>query len=222
MRLRLTLDGVLTVVLSGCAIAMTALVVRREFVSPKRAREPRGISESIANSTAFRVGGQTIGAKAAPVAIVEFSDFQCPYCATLSTRLVDVRRKYGDSISVRYRHFPLTRIHDFALMAAVASECAGDQGRFESFHDALFTRQAEIGKIAWSEFARMAAVPNDHLFQQCLDSKEIRKRVDKDVAAALKLELQGTPAVLVNDQLIRGAPTLAELDSLIALALSRR
>ncbi len=211
-------DDLLTVVLVVCAVLVTAAVVKREFfggpsVPPEDA--PRRVSDWESLSAA----GIRRGAEDAPVVIVEFADFQCPFCAVESRNLHEVLMRHGDQVAFVFRHFPLSAIHPHAYSAAVAAECASAQGGFEAFHDLLFERQAEIGSVEWAEFAAMAAVPSVADFSVCMDEEWPRERVNQDIDAAMAAGLTSTPSVIVNGWLLPGTPSVAMLEERICREL---
>lgn len=199
-----------TITLVLCAVLVTAAVVKREFfASPLADEGPR----VIADWRGLSAPGQPLGPRDAPVVIVEFADFQCPFCATAARNLRELRSRVGDQVAVIYRHFPLMSIHPFAWDAAVAAECAGEQGRFEAFHDALFASQEDIGHKEWGIFAEEAAIPSPAQFADCLGQEWATERVREDARVAARLGLTGTPSVIVNDLLLPGTPSLEELEA---------
>lgn len=169
----------------------------------------------------FAASGQRIGPADAPVTIVEFSDFQCPFCAVAAETLRDLRERFGDSIAIVYRHFPLTEIHPHATAAAIASECAAEQGRFEAFHDALFASQDSIGRVDWTWFASRAGLAQAEAFENCIAEERTAPVVARDEAAGRTLGVAGTPTLLVNDRRLLGRADGALLDSLVSAALAR-
>lgn len=207
-----------TVVMAVCALVVTGLVVRREFFPPgAAAMRPRSVPEW----RSFAAVGQRMGPQGAPVTITEFSDFQCPFCRVLAERLKDVRGRYPGQVAVVYRHFPLPS-HDYAVAAARASECAGAQGRFEAFHDALYAAQADIGKRPWTSFAAEAQVPDTAAFARCAAQKGRLPVVDRDMEAGRKLKVAGTPTLLINGMRLQGAVPADTLDAFIQRALMAR
>jgi len=196
------------VLLVACALTITGLILRREFF-PAATPTPAGGSRTIADWQNYVVG-QRIGPADAKVTIVEFSDFQCPYCREAAGRLTALVDKHRGQVALVYRHFPLS-YHEYAVPAAVASICAGKQGRFEKFHDLLFARQDSLGQIPWTEFATAAGVSDEPAFEACLASAEPAGDVERDRQAGSRLGVRGTPAFLINDQLISGTlPGLLE------------
>ncbi|HEX2095714.1 MAG TPA: DsbA family protein [Longimicrobiaceae bacterium] len=204
-------------ILVVCAVIVTSLVVRREFFARPVGAQPA--VREVEEWAGLDDVGNVMGSRAAPLQIVEFSDFQCPFCAKVKGDLKKLREKYGDRVAVVYRHFPLTAIHPHAVAAAVASECAGAQGRFEPYHDALFAQQDSIGKKGWSDFARVAGVPDLQEFDACTRSEQVQARVAEDVEAAKKAEVDGTPSFVFQGKMISGSGAPEQLDRWIAEAL---
>lgn len=154
-----TLENVVTLVLVVCALVVTVAVVRKEFTArggSPTADEPREINGWRDLTSA----GIWLGSRDAPVVIVEFADFQCPFCAVAARSLRELRSRV-DEVAILYRHFPLDAIHPHATDAAIAAECAAAQGMFEAYHDLLFAEQRAIGSIEWTDFGERAGVPSD-------------------------------------------------------------
>lgn len=160
-------------------------------------------------------GGHELGPPDAPVRIVEFSDFQCPYCARIQPLLKDAVQRHWPRVTVVYRHFPLEKIHPHALGAALASECAAEQGRFREYHDTLFERQDEIGTITWSEIAIAAGVSDTALFATCVNERRHQGRVTADVNAAALAGVRGTPTLVINGRVVASPVTMRTLDRII-------
>lgn len=211
-----SLSAIMNVVLVGCAVLITAALVRREFFPPAAAAAPT--AHDVRNWPALTGAGHTLGPDSATVRIVEFADFQCPYCAQLEPQLAALRASHPDQVAVIYRHFPIPS-HKYAVAAAMASECAADQGRFEAFHDALFRAQDSIGVLSWGAFARRAGVQALDAFRQCVSSQRDKERVDRDAAAASSISALGTPTLVVNGKMLTSS---AELDSVVNKALKAR
>jgi protein-disulfide isomerase len=139
----------------------------------------------------------------APVMIVEFSDYQCPYCHNVEPTLKEVLAKYGDKVSLSYRDFPLAAIHSQAEMAAEASRCALEQGRFWEYHDQLFTA-SKLDKDALIEYARNLKL-DDKQFGSCLTSGKYKAEIDKDLQEGRKAGVSGTPGFFINGVALSGA-----------------
>ncbi len=124
--------------------------------------------------------------------------------------------EYPGKLRIQYRHVPIDAIHPHARSAAIASECANEQGKFEAYHDRLFSAQDSIGKIEWQELAEQVGVPDLDKFTLCIDSRATAEaRIKKDSVAAARLGVAGTPNVLVNEWRVEGAPSLEVLRKLI-------
>jgi len=139
----------------------------------------------------------------APVMIVEFSDYQCPYCHQVEPTVKDLLTKYGDKVSLSYRDFPLTAIHSQAQIAAEASRCALEQGKFWEYHDQLFTA-SKLEKDALIEYARNLKL-DDKQFESCLTSEKYKADIDKDVQEGRKAGVTGTPGFFINGVALSGA-----------------
>ena len=139
----------------------------------------------------------------APVMIVEFSDYQCPYCHQVEPTLKDVLAKYGDKVSLAYRDFPLSAIHSQADIAAEASRCALEQGKFWEYHDQLFTA-SKLEKDALIEYARNLKL-DDKQFGTCLTSGKYKAEIDKDLQEGKKAGVSGTPGFFINGIALSGA-----------------
>jgi protein-disulfide isomerase len=205
--------------LTACATVVTAAVVRREFLSAAPATAARKPLH-VGNWRAYASEGRVLGPPDAPVTIVEFSDFQCPYCKVLYRSLKAVRVRYPGKVRVVYREYPLEGLHAHAFEAAVAAECAGTQGRFEALHDLLFEKQDSIGLLSWATLAHRSRIPDARAFSRCLTDSAATWRVRADIAAGRRLGVRGTPTVLLNDLLLPGTPTELQLDSLTRQGIS--
>ncbi len=144
-----------------------------------------------------------IGAENATVKIIEFSDFQCPFCGRVEPTIKQVLSNYQGKVSIQYKHFPLS-IHPFAQKAAEASECAADQGKFWEYHDMLFQNQESLAVTNLKEYAKALGL-NQNEFNTCLDSGQKASVVRSDFAEGNSAGVQGTPAFFINGQLLSGA-----------------
>jgi protein-disulfide isomerase len=207
---------------SFAVLALSAMVATTAFVMRSGRQQHRPAAPLIMrvdNWRAYAVGHRS-GPADAPVTIIEFSDFQCHFCRQFSLTLQKIRAAYPTKVTVIFRHYPLEAIHPYARAAAIAAECAAEQGRFTEYHDLLFALQDSIGQIAWDALARRAGVTSTDTFSSCLTSRRGNERVGNDVADGDKLGVQGTPTVLVNDRLMPGTPTAAMLDGLVKARLA--
>lgn len=213
------LGNVLVTTAVVCAVVTAGLTVRREFFSGRSAASQEPVR--LENAGGYAVGHR-FGASGAAVRIVEFSDFQCPFCKQFvdSTWSV-VQKRFPGDVALIYRHWPLTT-HPHAYAAARASECAAEQGRFAAFHDALFRKQDSIGAKPYPEFAAEAGVPDTVAFNACNGKTDKVPAIERDIAAARELQARGTPAILVNDKRFPANPSTEQLVSVIEEELRKK
>jgi predicted DsbA family dithiol-disulfide isomerase len=163
------------------------------------------------------------GPKDAKVKIVEFSDFQCPYCKAFHPVLKQALDEYEDRILFSYKHLPLS-FHPQANNAALASECANEQGKFFEYGDMLFARQDEWSKSEgtskFKEYASRIGLRASQ-FNQCLDDRKYQDKVDADTAEAQKFGVSGTPGTFVNGQFIGGLTTAEEVKRIVDEELAK-
>lgn len=181
-----------------CSIAPTAIAAGTGVVAPPppspRPRltppaEPVGLGDAA-----------TIGRPTAPVTLIEFSDFGCPFCARFATEtLPALEQEYvaHGRLRLAYKHFPILTLHPDAERAAVAAECAGAEGRFRPMHDALFADPRRLDEASLLE--RAGAIGLDvPAFTVCLGSEAVRDLVRRHAAEAESFGISGTPAFLVG------------------------
>jgi predicted DsbA family dithiol-disulfide isomerase len=163
--------------------------------------------------------GPSRGPANAPITIVEFSDFECPFCRRAGPVVTELLQKYPEQVRVVYRHLPLESIHSRARPAALASACAEDQGRFWEFHDAVFASDA----LADADLRAHAEATGLDLarYDTCLAQGTHEARIDADIAAAREVGISGTPAFLVNGVLLTGAQPIEAFERVIDRELAR-
>lgn len=159
-------------------------------------------------------GRPSLGSSSAPVTIVVFSDFQCPYCKDTAEVLRNVQRLESERVRLVYRHLPLP-IHERAERIAEVSECAASVGKFWPLHDALFANPKRISDAELIALAGDAGVDRAAL-RRCLDEGAAKRAVETDVKAALDAGIDSTPALFVNGRRVTGARTVDALRRLIA------
>jgi protein-disulfide isomerase len=147
--------------------------------------------------------GPSRGPEQAKVTIVEFSDFQCPYCGRETGVIEKVMKDYEGKVRLVFRHFPL-EFHPFAAKAAEAGACAADQGKFWPLHDKMFTNQEKLGVDDLKRYAKDLGLDSAK-FDKCLDSGEKQAAVAADQKAGQAAGVSGTPAFFVNGIFINGA-----------------
>lgn len=160
--------------------------------------------------------GPSKGSTEAPVTILEFSDFQCPYCKQAAAAIKPLLDDYGDKVRLIFKHMPLA-IHADAFKAAQASVCASDQGKFWEFHDRLF-RSSDLSESALNIYAFELGLKIPQ-FTNCLNSEGSAAVVRRDMQEANRVDIQGTPTFFVNGRIIRGLKSAAEFKNVIDQAL---
>jgi protein-disulfide isomerase len=155
----------------------------------------------------------------APVMIVEFSDYQCPFCHQAEPTVKTLLAKYGDKVSFSYRDFPLASIHQNAMIAAEASRCAEEQGKFWEYHDQLFAASS-LEKNSLIEYARNLKL-DDKQFESCLTSEKYKADIDKDVLEGRNAGVNGTPGFFINGVALSGAQPKEAFTNVIDDELSR-
>jgi protein-disulfide isomerase len=164
--------------------------------------------------------GPAQGPANAPVTIVEFADFQCPFCARLVPTLQKVRQKYGDKIRFVFRQYPLS-MHPNAQKAAEASLCANEQGKFWEMHDSMFTDQEELAVDNLKSKAAALGLKAEE-FNSCLDSGKYVSQIQSEVKDGTAVGVNGTPAMFINGRFVNGAVPIEEISSIIDDELRRR
>jgi len=157
----------------------------------------------------------------APVTIVEWSDFECPFCERFYQQTLGlIEKEYIDTgkVNMVYRDFPLS-FHENAQKAAEAAECAGEQGKFWEMHDSLFENGVEGGVRSFKKFAKDLDL-NDAEFNECLDSGKMESEVKKDMVDGQNAGVKGTPAFIINGKLLSGAQPFSVFKQAIDEALT--
>ncbi len=144
-----------------------------------------------------------LGPANAPVTLVEFSDFQCPFCARFYPTLHRLAETYGDKLRIVYRQYPIASLHANAIKAAEASLCAHDQGKFWEAHDLMFQEQNRLTVRELKVMASRLGLKQQE-FDQCLDTGRYTEKVQNDIAAAARVGATGTPALFVNGIPVEG------------------
>ena len=144
------------------------------------------------------------GSEKAPVTIVKFEDFECPFCKTVQPTLAAVLKKYDGKVRLVHKDLPLEQIHPQAQLAAEAARCAGEQGKFWDYHDALYGNSPKLGAGELKSYAKQVGL-NAAPFDQCLASGKYKAAVQKDLAEGAQLGVTGTPSFFINGREISGA-----------------
>jgi protein-disulfide isomerase len=216
-------DLTITVTMVVCALVTTGVVVHREFGASRAASAAgTGAPEKavLLHDLKPNEGSSVyIGPSDAPVQIIEFADFECPFCGDFHKKLKSIKRKYPEKIGLTYVHFPIPG-HRFAMPAARVAECANDQRRFESMYDALFEGQDQFGLKPWDDYAAAAGVPKLGAFDECIKKTDPIPHVEEGKALGAKLDVQGTPTIIINGWKLGHPPSEAELDNMVQRILA--
>jgi protein-disulfide isomerase len=155
------------------------------------------------------------GGENAKVAVVIFSDFQCPFCSRAAKTVSDIKKKYGNKVTIAFKHFPLP-MHKDAGPASEASMCVHEQGKdkFWKFHDIAFAAQDKLDADSLAKHAK-AAGADEKKFKECFDGKKFADFVKKDLAYGEKLGVRSTPTFFVNGQLLSGALPIEQFSEVI-------
>jgi protein-disulfide isomerase len=152
------------------------------------------------------------GAKA-PVTIVEFSDYQCPFCKKAEESVDKVMKAYGDKVRLVFRDFPLP-MHPNARPASEAASCANDQGKFWEYHAKLFGNQGALSEDNLKGYAKDVGL-DEAKFAKCLADKPFKAVIDKDIEDGSKVGVTGTPAFFINGRMISGAQPFEKFKEVI-------
>jgi protein-disulfide isomerase len=155
----------------------------------------------------------------APVTIVEFGDFQCPYCGRVEQQLGELRKIYGKKIRFVWKDYPLP-MHPQAMLAAEAARAAGDQGKFWPMHDWLLAHQDSLGLTSIEEAARHLGCDMAK-FSKTLDAWQHRPQIDRDLAQVDKLGVSGTPTLFINGRKLQGILPTEQLRDVVDRALAK-
>jgi len=155
----------------------------------------------------------------ASVIVVEFSDFQCPYCQGVEPTLKKLLAKYEGRIGLAYRDLPLKDIHPQAELAAEAGRCAGEQGKFWEYHDVLFQNPNKLDRNGLTEHARNLAL-DEKQFDSCLSTGKYKAQVEEDRQAGLRAGVTGTPGFFINGNVLSGNQPQESFEKLIESELA--
>ncbi len=196
-----------------------AQAAQRRFYDALRARH--GIHASLAPyRLEVAADGPARGPADAPVTIVEFGDFQCPFCKAAEASLAEVMKRHAHSVRVVFRNLPLDQIHPNARVAAEAAVCAERHGKFWEMHDAMYADQRALDSASLTRTAAGLGL-DEAQFSRCLADDSTRTALERDAAAADRLGLTGTPFFFINGRPLDGNVPVSQFEALIADELQR-
>ena len=156
----------------------------------------------------------------AKIAVIEFSDFQCPYCGRAAPTLDQIEKTYGDKVRIVFKHLPLG-MHPKAPAAHAAAEAAHRQGKFWQMHDKIFANQKEMSPEKYREYAKEIGLDVARFERDVVDAG-LKQRIDADAAEAQRLGVSGTPAFFVNGRYLAGAVPFEQIKALLDEDLGKK
>ncbi|KOR38115.1 MULTISPECIES: DsbA family protein [Planktothricoides] len=180
-----------------------------------RAARQAFLQQMLTNPAAVIGNSPTVGAAEQKIVLVEFSDFQCPFCARAHQTIKGFMEKYKGEVTLTYKHLPLASIHPQAMPAAKAAWSAQQQGKFWEYYDALFEQQKDLGENLYVAIAENLNLDLDK-FNRDRQSKEAEAAINQDVQLARQLGINGTPFFFLNEEAFSGALELPEIEQILA------
>jgi protein-disulfide isomerase len=192
--------------------------VRAAYIKTLRAESNVYVTLAPPSTEVDLENADVLGPKDAPVMLVEFADYECPYCQKVAPAIKKLQEDFGGKVAVAFKDFPLP-MHAHAEKAAEAARCAGKQGQFWAFHDGLFnSKELDIDQLK----AQARALKLDSVvFNKCLDAGETAAAVQLDREQGLRLGLSGTPSFFVNGHFLSGALDYATLRKIVDQQLTQ-
>lgn len=178
------------------------------------AQQPTAPTPTAAPVKGIQATDHVRGNPKAKVVLIEYSDFQCPFCSKHHPVVKQLLDAFPNQIAWVYRHFPLTSIHPQAQPAAEASECAAEQGKFWEYADKLFDNQTLLGDATYEKIATDLEL-NVSKFKTCYSSKKYAGRVNQDATEGGAAGVDGTPANFINGSLVSGAIPFESLKAMV-------
>jgi protein-disulfide isomerase len=180
-----------------------------------------GAAASVAPVSISTAGHPSRGDAGAPVTIIEFSDYQCPFCARVTPVMQEIEKAYAGKVRRVFRQFPLIAIHRDAKKAAEASLCANEHGRFWEMHDAMFELPPALDVASLKRKAQDVGL-DAATFNACLDSGKYSANVETDLAEGVRAGVNSTPAIYINGRPMHGARPFEEFARVIDEELAKQ
>lgn len=191
------------------AILLIILAIIGGVIFVNKSKNSTTVAPDQAQLTNLTTGSGTTG-----VTLIEYGDFQCPVCATYYPIVKQITEKYGDKITFQFRNFPLSEIHQNAVLAARAALAADKQGKFWEFHDILYENQnawsgSQNASSIFEDYAQKLSLNGDQ-FKTDMASSEVNAQIQADRTEAQKLGLTGTPTFILDGKKLDPSPTTVE------------
>jgi protein-disulfide isomerase len=193
---------------------------RQRYVDTLKAKTPVRVMLEPPRQQVSAANGPSKGATSAPILMIEFSDFQCPFCLRAHATVDQVLKTYGDKIRFVYRHYPLPN-HPNAKPAAEASACAAEQGKFWPYHDRLFEQQSKLSDSDLKQHAADLGLDTAK-FNACVDSHKFKALVEGDTRDGEEAGVNGTPAFFINGRMLSGAQPFESFKRIIDEELAQQ
>ncbi len=161
------------------------------------------------------------GPENAPITIVEFADFQCPFCASAQPVVDEILKQYKDKVRFVFKNYPLVQIHPEAIPAAIAAECANKQGKYWQMHDALFENHKKLNEETYMSLAQKIGLKIDD-FNNCRKDQAMHDKINADIEYGQSLGINATPAFYINGVQLMGALPKSEFEKVINNELSNK
>jgi protein-disulfide isomerase len=197
---------------------------RKAFIDQLRAQHKVEVflkAPPVARAEIPTAGAFAKGPENAPITLVEFSDFHCPFCKRAEPTVKQVLAKYDGKIRFIYKDFPIDSLHPQARAASEAARCAGEQGKFWEFHDKIYAGDPDATGPTMQLYAQQVGLDATK-FEACRTARKYQAPVQADIADGTKLGVSGTPGFFVNGRFLSGAQPLEEFTKLIDEELALR
>jgi|GEM_PF-2540540 len=223
MNIKETVLNAAAVLSATCAVVVTVgLFFHPSWITRGGAGDPssRPAKTPVANWEMLLQSGHRIGPEHAALTIIEFADFECPFCGKYALVIDSVRARYPNDFAVVFHHFPLP-YHNLAYPLARAAECVSQQGVFAAFYDSVYRKQNLFGILSLEQVAMSVGVPDSSRLRRCLADTARVAAIDSDLALGRRIGVGGTPEVVVDGNLYAPAPNAKELEAMVASHLHR-
>jgi protein-disulfide isomerase len=211
-------DVLASVSISFAALCVGAASIHREFFSRPSLAAPSEAPRAVRNFDELVTTARWNGQPTAKVRIIEFADFECPFCKRFDTIAERVKAQYGTDVAIGFVHYPLS-FHRFAMAGARGAECAARESKFDEMKRVLFQAQDSLGLIPWSVLAARAKLKQPSQFEACVFGTAA-VAIDSGIALGKRLQLEGTPTVVINGMRY-ASPPYDSLEAIVQRLLKR-
>lgn len=205
-------EQVLQVIREHPEVILESVQAYQQRIQQQLQQAQQGFVQQLKTNPQAVIGeSPTTGASQSKIVMVEFSDFQCPYCARAHETVQRFMTKHQDQVTLTYKHYPLASIHPQAVSAAKAAWAAFQQDKFWEYHDVLFTQQENLGESLYIETAKRLNLDVDQ-FNRDRNSQAAQTAISQDIQLAKSLGVAGTPFFVMNEEVFTGAIELEEME----------